>query len=183
MLRDSTIPTDDTSVGRGIGTVEDERAVVRESVHAKHAVRAADADLERAARIQIDRAVRALGQRTGHRHEAAIHRERAGAVVDADFEVTSIGPRAARYCHGAGAAVITDNALPAVGDSAAADVERAGAADAVADGEIVVRGPRAARYRDRADAEEVVADNARPVGDDATGHVQRAGLARYLPDN
>ena len=149
LLCDRTRTADDARVGVGIRPVEDERAVVRERVYAEHAGCAPNADLERAAGVEVDRAVGAPRERAHHRHEAARHGERADAV-SAD-ENADIGPRAAAHRGGADAisAMVAENGVR-VRNAAAAHVQRAGASEA--DVDVAAIGPRAARYRGRADA-------------------------------
>ena len=171
LLRDHARAVDGARVGRGIGAVEDESAVVRERRHSEYAGRAANTNLERAAEIQIDRVIGALRERTPHRHEAAAHGERAGAGV-ADNQIAAIGPRAARHRGRAVATGVVAEIAVCVGDAAPGHVQRAGAV--VADAEVVVNGPRAAAHLGRADAAGQVAENAVEAGNAAAGHVQHA---------
>ena len=159
----------------GIGTVEDQRAVVGQRRDAKNAGCASNTDLECATRVEVDRAESALRERTAHAHKPAVHIERAGAGA-AYREVATVGPRTARHRGGSdttggiaeSASGLAKHAVR-VADIAADHVECAGAAGA--DGETATVGPRAARYRDGAAASCAGAKNAARAGDPAAGHV------------
>ena len=172
LLRDCAGAADDARVGRVIGPVEDERAVVCQRRNAEHAGRAADADLKRAAGVQIDGAVGTLRKRAANGHEATRHGERAGSA-EADCEIAAIGPRAATDRGRADTAGAGADRAGRVADIAAGHVQRAGAGNTNA--ETAAIGPRAARYRGGADAAGVVAEIAKCIGDAAAVHVERAG--------